>query len=113
MIFMALLTKEMRLRMRRERTIWLIVGYILLLGFISWLFVNAYSGTNTNGNWTGIGTNLYTFILIIQLLLIIFITPVFTATSINGEKERQTFDLLLCSRLSSSALVIGKLLAGL
>lgn len=113
MMFMSLLTKEMRLRMRRERTIWLIVSYILLLGLISWLFVSATSNSYSNGNWASIGTNLYTFILVIQLLLIIFITPAFTATSINGEKERQTFDLLLCSRLSASALISGKLLAGL
>jgi ABC-type transport system involved in multi-copper enzyme maturation permease subunit len=49
----------------------------------------------------------------VQLLLIIFISPAFTATTINGEKERQTFDLLLCSNLSSVALISGKLLAGL
>ena len=42
-----------------------------------------------------------------------FITPAFTTTSINGEKERQTFDLLLCSRLSAFELVAGKLVAGL
>jgi len=32
---------------------------------------------------------------------------------INGEKERQTFDMLICSRLSPAALIGGKLLSGL
>jgi ABC-type transport system involved in multi-copper enzyme maturation permease subunit len=41
------------------------------------------------------------------------ITPSFTATAVNGEKERQTYDLLLCSRLSAFSLVTGKLTAGL
>src|SRR6266566_4785 len=85
MTFAALLTKELRLRLRRERTIWVLISYLLvmtLLGFV-------------------------------QLFLIMFITPAFTTTSINGEKERQTFDLLLCSRLSAFELVAGKLVAGL
>jgi len=41
------------------------------------------------------------------------VTPAFTSTAVNGEKERQTFELLLCSQLSSFALVSGKLVAGL
>jgi ABC-type transport system involved in multi-copper enzyme maturation permease subunit len=43
----------------------------------------------------------------------VFIDPAFTATAINGEKERQTFDLLLCSKLSAFSLLAGKLIAGL
>jgi ABC-type transport system involved in multi-copper enzyme maturation permease subunit len=114
MMFMTLLVKEMRLRLRRERTVWLLISYIVLLGFLSWIYISANSNTSSSsGNWSSIGPNLYTLLAIIQMLLIIFITPAFTATSINGEKERQTFDLLLCSRLSSSTLIIGKLLAGL
>ena len=114
MTFTALLIKEMRLRMRRERTIWLIVAYILLLGLLGWLNVSVSSaGANNSGNWGNIGLGLYSLLLIVQLFLILFITPAFTSTAINGEKERQTFDLLLCSNLSATALITGKLLAGL
>ncbi|GER89205.1 hypothetical protein KDW_33670 [Dictyobacter vulcani] len=114
MTFTALLIKEMRLRMRRERTIWLIVAYILLLGLLGWLNVSVSSaGANNSGNWGNIGLGLYSLLLIVQLFLILFITPAFTSTAINGEKERQTFDLLLCSNLSSTALITGKWLAGL
>jgi ABC-type transport system involved in multi-copper enzyme maturation permease subunit len=56
---------------------------------------------------------LYTLLSEIQLFLILFVTPAFTSTAMNGEKERQTYDLLLCSRLSSFSLVSGKLVAGL
>src|SRR2546428_13076710 len=59
------------------------------------------------------GSILYTLLSMVQLFLIMFITPAFTTTTINGEKERQTFDLLLCSRLSSFSLIPGKLVAGL
>src|SRR5207302_2167661 len=60
-----------------------------------------------------LGMGLYSLLAFVQLFLIVFITPAFTATTINGEKERQTFDLLLCSRLSSFTLITGKLVAGL
>jgi ABC-type transport system involved in multi-copper enzyme maturation permease subunit len=115
MTFLALLTKEMRLSMRRERTIWVIVAYIFLLGLFGWLVINSSThGTSNNINtWSSIGYLLYTLLLLIQVFLILFITPAFTSTSVNGEKERQTFDLLLCSQLSTFSLIAGKLLAGL
>lgn len=115
MTFLALLTKELRLRLRRERTIWIIILYIMLMGLLSWFYIsrstnyNGYSGTNLSD----MGTQLYLLLSMIQLFMIMFITPAFTATAINGEKERQTFDLLLCSRLSPFSLLSGKLLAGL
>lgn len=115
MTFLALLTKELRLRMRRERTIWLVVLYILLMGLVGWFFISRFSNFNGSGNITlnDIGTYLYMLLSLVQLFLIIFITPAFTATAVNGEKERQTFDLLLCSRISAFSLIAGKLVAGL
>ena len=64
-------------------------------------------------NFSRAGLYLYYLLSMIHLLLILFITAASTASTINGEKERQTFDLLLCSQLSSLSLVAGKLLAGL
>jgi ABC-type transport system involved in multi-copper enzyme maturation permease subunit len=114
MTFLALLTKEMRIRMRRERTIWVVIAYILLMGSLGWLVISSSgrSPSNVVNSWSTIGYLLYTLLLMIQIFLILFITPAFTATTINGEKERQTFDLLLCSRLSPFSLIGGKLLAG-
>jgi ABC-type transport system involved in multi-copper enzyme maturation permease subunit len=116
MTFFSLLTKEMRLRLRRERTIWVIVFYLLLMAFLGWFSISGYSNNDNSygsADLSGVGLNLYYLLSLLQLFLIVFITPAFTATAINGEKERQTFDLLLCSRLSPLALMGGKLLAGL
>ena len=116
MTFLALLTKELRLRLRRERTIWIIVIYILLMGLLGWFYISRFSGYNNSYNGSGLGQlgkQLYYLLSMVQLFLIIFITPAFTATAVNGEKERQTFDLLLCSRLSGFSLISGKLVAGL
>jgi ABC-type transport system involved in multi-copper enzyme maturation permease subunit len=115
MIFLALLTKELRLRFRSERAIWVLVVYVLLLGAIG-LITLANATANTSPYYNSVdptGRILYYPLSIVQFFLIIFITPAFTATAINGEKERQTYDLLLASRLSGFALAGGKLLAGL
>jgi ABC-type Na+ efflux pump, permease component len=116
MAYFALLTKEMRLRLRRERTVWIMVVYLLIMGLLGWLFLNSASSTYASANGPGIsaiGTNLYTILSQLQLFLIIFITPSFTAAAINGEKERQTYDMLRSSRLSPRSLLLGKLSAGL
>jgi len=114
MTFMAILVKEMRLRMRRERTIWTLVLYVLLLGLLAWFRLNRdYTPTISINQWSNIGTDLYRFLILVQLLLILFITPAFTATAINGEKERKTYEMLICSRISAFSLVTGKLFAGL
>jgi len=116
MTFAALLTKELRLRLRRERSVWLIITYLLVLGLLGFGFLqreNAFSGGYQGYLLSQIGAQLYALLSFVQLFLIVFIAPAFTATSINGEKERQTFDLLLCSKLSAFSLLAGKLIAGL
>jgi len=116
MTFTALLTKEMRLRLRRERTVWVIISYLLVMGALGLGFLqrqNAFSGSYQGYLLSQIGAQLYALLSFVQLFLIVFIAPAFTSTAINGEKERQTFDLLLCSRLSAISLIAGKLIAGL
>jgi ABC-type transport system involved in multi-copper enzyme maturation permease subunit len=114
--FSALLMKELRSRLRRERSIWLIIAYLsvlALLGFVYLQRANAFSGGSRVFLLSQTGAQLYALLSYVQLAWIVFIAPAFTSTSINGEKERQTFDLLLCSRLSAFTLLAGKLIAGL
>src|SRR5215813_13854099 len=106
MTFRAILVKEMRLRMRRERTIWTLVLYVLLLGVLGWFSLNnSFASLPTINQWSSVGYNLYHLLTAVQILLILFITPAFTATAINSEKERQTYEMLICSRISSLSLV--------
>lgn len=115
MTFAALLTKELRLRLRRERSVWVIIIYLVVMGLLGFGFLAQASAFNGNQNYllSQIGAQLYNLLAIVQLFLVVFIAPAFTSTSINGEKERQTFDMLVCSRLSSFSLLAGKLVAGL
>jgi len=115
MTFFALLTKEMRLRMRQERTVWVLIIYVLLLGLLGWFYLSrsTSNGSSISYDWNAIGTTLYQLLTLIQIVLTIFITPAFTSGAVNTEKELKTYDMLLCSQISSFSLVAGKLIAGL
>src|SRR5579884_743070 len=116
MTFTALLVKELRSHLRREYAAWIIFAYLLALGLIGLAFL-LHANVITVGYQVyllrQIGVQLYALLVLAQLFLIVFIAPALTATTINGEKEGQTFDLLLCSKLSVFSLLAGKLIAGL
>jgi ABC-type transport system involved in multi-copper enzyme maturation permease subunit len=116
MTFAALLSKELRSRLRRERFVWIVIAYLLVMALLGFGFLqreNAFNGGYQVYLLSQIGAQLYALFSFVELFLIIFIAPAFTSTAINGEKERQTFDLLLCSKLSAFSLLGGKLIAGL
>lgn len=56
---------------------------------------------------------LYVFVATVEFVLLLFIIPGLTAGSISGERERQTLDLMLTTRVTAADIVIGKLAAGL
>ena len=57
--------------------------------------------------------DLYEFVTSMEFLLLMFIVPAVTASSISGERERQTLDLMLTTRMSAGQIVGGKLLSAL
>lgn len=56
---------------------------------------------------------LYVVLAAVQMALITLSVPALTAGSISGERERQTLDLLLVTKMSPFSIVMGKLLASL
>ena len=59
------------------------------------------------------GGILYVMFALIQLTLMLFFAPLFTAAAVSYEKDRRTFTLLLMTDLSDLEIVLGKLVAGL
>ena len=55
MIFSALLVKELRLRLRRERSIWIIIVYLLVMGLLGFLYMQAYLASNVHGPASQLG----------------------------------------------------------
>lgn len=110
------LVKELRTRMRGWRTPAVLTVYLLVLGIVCYLVLqlNLNTGFNNNSNQASrVGITLFDGLAILQMILIVFVTPASTAAAISGERQRQTLDLLLVTGLSSLGITMGKLIAAL
>ncbi|NJO84023.1 MAG: hypothetical protein HC828_15375, partial [Blastochloris sp.] len=110
--FNPVMIKELRGRMRGVRAFAVLTVYLgLMSGFalLLYLVYNSFSRGTGSSAAGEIGRVLFMGVVGIELLLIIFIAPAFTAGAITGERERQTYDLLQTTLLSSPSFVIGKL----
>lgn len=52
---------------------------------------------------------LYSFVAIMEFVMLLFIIPAITAGSISGERERQTLELMLTTKMTPAEIVFGKL----
>ena len=108
--------KELRSRMRGRRAFVVLTVYLIgMSGFISLVYL-AYAssaGGPFGPDPRQAGKVVFTAVLGMQVILVSFIGPSFTAGAISGEKERQTYDLLRTTLLSANAFVLGKLVSAL
>lgn len=109
------LVKELRGRMRGPRAFVVLTIYLLILSAVILLLYTALGtspGTDLNAG-RRIGKTLFLTIAAVALIEVCVITPALTSGSIAGERERQTYDLLVASRLSPWQIIWGKLGAAL
>lgn len=57
--------------------------------------------------------DMFEFVTTIEFILLMFIVPAVTASSISGERERQTLELMLTTRMTAHQVVMGKLMSAL
>ncbi len=108
--------KELRGRMRGRRAFAVLTLYLALLsGVIALVYLVYASGANGVGSTAArtAGKGLFAAVLAVQVFLVVFIGPAFTAGAISGERERQTLDLLKTTLLSAESVVLGKLISAL
>ncbi|HYG60736.1 MAG TPA: ABC transporter permease subunit [Symbiobacteriaceae bacterium] len=102
------LARESRVRMRGWRAPALITLYVAVLGFIAWVILAGFS-MNSQTFAPELGVTIFGFLGFAQFALLLFSAPGLTAGAIAGEREKQTLDLLLITRLSAFQVVVGKL----
>ncbi len=111
--------KELRGRMRGPRAFIVLTGYLVVVsGFTIIIYLASTSASDafsTTGEIDGgqVGRLLFSAVVAMELFLVTFITPSFTASAISGEHERQTYDLLRTTLLPETSLVWGKLFSAL
>jgi ABC-type transport system involved in multi-copper enzyme maturation permease subunit len=109
-----IISKELKGRMRGRQGFILLTAYLAL---ISLMIVGVYYYSVSKWYAPDIGPNelqklgkrIFSVVVLLEFLLIIFIGPALTSGAISSERERQTFDLLRVSLLSTRNLVLGKL----
>jgi ABC-2 type transport system permease protein len=109
--------KELRGRMRGWRAaVVLTVQLVVISCFASLIYVTVSESAQTmNGAAIGqtMGQALFYSTYMLLLLLVIFLSPGFTAGTLSGERERKTLDLLITTLLPTRSLVLGKLASAL
>jgi ABC-type transport system involved in multi-copper enzyme maturation permease subunit len=110
------LRKELRGRMRGRRAFVVLSVYLVLLSCLTTVLYFSYTtiAQQPYGPDTYlVGKIVFGGMVGVQLLMVVFLTPAFTAGAITGERERQTYDLLRTTLLSARSLVTGKLSSAL
>jgi ABC-type transport system involved in multi-copper enzyme maturation permease subunit len=103
--------------MRGWRAATVLIVHLTMLGcFASFIYLvvaeSASSGSGTGAGQT-MGQTLFYSTYLMLLVLVVFLSPAFTAGAISGERERKTIDLLITTLLPAHSLVLGKLISAL
>lgn len=107
--------KDVKVQARSMRISWGVFTYeaIMALVFFFAMFVfqeeNRYSNTNI---YSSIAM-LYPILAITQIVILGVVIPIRTASSISGEKERQTFDIMMTTSMTPFSIILGKVLTAL
>lgn len=106
------LVKELKLRFRSFKSFsglmfYLAVICIFIAGFL--LLTTEFTGKGFFR--PEISFMMFAVLTILQMALVLFITPSLTAGAISSEREKQTLNILLTTTQSSTQIVIGKLLS--
>ncbi|QDQ01525.1 ABC transporter permease subunit [Lysinibacillus fusiformis] len=104
------LVKELKLRFRSFKSFsglmfYLAVICIFIAGFL--LLTTEFTGKGFFRPETSF--MMFAVLTILQMALVLFITPSLTAGAISSEREKQTLNILLTTTQSSTQIVIGKL----
>lgn len=116
MMINPVLGREVRERLRSGRSFFAITLFLALLMFITWAAVASVSAANNDVSTnlallTSSGRILLDALTIGMLVLMIFLLPGIAASSVTGERERQTLIPLQISLLRPRSILLGKVMS--
>ncbi|MBR6400367.1 MAG: hypothetical protein IKS17_03980 [Firmicutes bacterium] len=104
--------REIKQTFRKAKIFWIMAAYLFALAGVSSVVLGSVGGSS-NAYDPVLPSVMYFVILGMQMLLLTLIVPITTSTAISGEKERQTFDLLIITKTSMYDIIMGKMLSSL
>lgn len=106
--------KDFQVTVRSMRISWGLFAYeagLTVAFLLALLFIQESSGFMGGGNVYSYLVYLFPVVAIAQLCIVALYIPIITASSISGEKERQTFDIMLTTCMSPFSIVFGKVMS--
>lgn len=109
--------KEMKLSVRTRkmaRGLFIFNGALAAVCLFAYYIMFDFSD-GTAYSYVNLGSvvELYALITVIEMAMIAFVIPAITAGSIAGEREKQTLEILLTTRLTPWQIVTGKLISSI
>lgn len=109
--------KEMKLSVRTKKTavgLFVFNGILAALGLFAYYIMFDISG-GTSYSYVNLSSviYLYAIIAVMEMAMIAFVIPAITAGSIASEREKQTLEILLTTRLTPWQIVTGKLVSSI
>lgn len=109
-LYNPVLLKELKLRFRFFKSITGLLFYLAaLLVFVGGFLLIVMEFSNQTYLRPEESFILFIMLAMLQMALVLFITPGLTAGAISSEREKQTLNMLLMTTQSSTQIVIGKL----
>ena len=101
--------KEMRVGFREKKVFFALTTLVLLVAFFSSISsAIALAETNSISELPNAGKALFELLFWVQLVLLAMLSPSLTTSAVSGERERQSFEMLLTTHLAPSELIFGK-----
>lgn len=107
--------KDLQVTVRSMRMSWGLFGYEAALTVAFLLALLVIQG---QGGYLSSSSNIYSYLVylfpvvaVVQTCIVALYVPIITASSISGEKERQTFDIMLTTCMSPFSIVLGKVIS--
>lgn len=108
--------KEIKTSVRTMKTSMILLGYnglLTLFGLFAFLIIFRFDIRNGDVIEYAAILKVYSIIGAVEFALMLFIIPSITAASIASEREKQTLELLLITKLSPLQVIIGKLVSSI
>lgn len=107
--------KDVKVQARSMKICWGVFAYELILALVFFLAMSIIQGESrySSGNIYSAMVWLYPVLAVTQLIILGLVVPVRTASAISGEKERQTFDIMMTTCMSPFSVIMGKVMTAI
>lgn len=107
--------KDIKVQSRSMKICWGVFAYELILALVFFLamLVIQQSSRYSTDNIYSFMVWLYPVLGVTQLVVLGLVVPVRTAASISGERERQTFDIMMTTSMTPFSVVLGKVMTAI